>query len=312
MGERHARTYAMLPDSELVGVFDPDRSRAAAVAEQYGGKAFPSLEQLLAEVDAVSIASPTSTHAVTASLGLRAGRHLLIEKPLAGSLSEAEELARLAGDAPNLVLLVGHVERFNPMVRELMRVIDGKKIARLRFRRMSPFGNRCLDSDVIHDLMIHDIDLVISLFKSEIASIDASGSAVMTDHIDEAMADLVLTDNTRVTLIASRVANQRARDIGVTFDGGFVAADLLEHTISITHGSNATGRCLTDVRRINPQETLRSELQHFLRCIRGEEAPLIDVHAGLRAMEWAARVQAHIGRADDLMNSTAITTAAAG
>ncbi|MGH9174853.1 MAG: Gfo/Idh/MocA family oxidoreductase, partial [Vicinamibacterales bacterium] len=161
MGERHARIYSDLEGCELVGVYDPDLERATAVAQRHGGTAFQLLEHLFAEVDAVSIVSPTSTHAAVAHRALDFGRHILIEKPMTATVGEARLLAERVRRSEQIVV-VGHIERFNPVVQKLRSVIANDRPRRVRLRRIAPFDNRCLDSDVISDLMIHDIDLVQS------------------------------------------------------------------------------------------------------------------------------------------------------
>jgi predicted dehydrogenase len=289
MGTRHARIYSELPDCRLTGIFDPDLDGAARVVDQFGGDVYHNLDDLLEAVDAVSIVSPTTTHAAVAHRVMDAGRHLLVEKPMTATLSEARyltERARLS----DLILLVGHVERFNPVVAELRRVLAGQPIHHATLRRIAPFNDRCLDTNVISDLMIHDIDLVRSLFGTEIETISADGEAVRTAQIDQAHVELTLDTGLHVSLIASRVGEVPTRDIAVDIDGAIVVADLLQRTISITSDERSMVKQFT----VPAAEPLRLELQHFLNCIRGHATPLIDAAAGCSALEWADRIDSLI------------------
>ena len=289
MGARHARLYSQIPGYEFAGVFDPDTARATEVADQFGGIAFRDFNALLDDVEAATVASPTSTHAAVARRAMDAGLHLLIEKPMAASVDEARHIVERS-DASDRVLLVGHVELFNPAVAELRRTLAGRKVRHVTLRRIAPFTSRCLDTNVVSDLMIHDINLVQNLFGSDIVSITADGEAVETTQIDRAVVDLTLATGTRVTLFASRVGASQTRQIDVTADGICVLADLLNRSISMTSVTPTGGRCLIEQYDAPPGEPLRLELQHFLNCIRGQEKPQIDAACGYRAVEWVDRI----------------------
>lgn len=289
MGAHHARIYSELPGCELVGLFDPDMNRATELVKRSGGTAYRQLNDLLAEVDAISIVSPTSTHAAVAHRALEFNLHMLVEKPMTASVNEARQLAHQARNSQRVVL-VGHVERFNPAVRELRQIIAGHRVRRVTLRRVAPFNNRCLDTDVISDLMIHDIDLVQSLFGTEIDHMEARGTAVRTEHIDQAVVELSLRGGPIVSLIASRVGDIHEREINVVLEGACILADLLHRTLSVTSAPAPDGRSVTEQHNVPPAEPLRLELQHFLNCIRGIETPLITHDDGLRAIEWVDRI----------------------
>jgi predicted dehydrogenase len=289
MGTRHARIYSELPNCELTGIFDPDLDSATRVADQYGGIVHRSLDDLLDTVDAVSIVSPTSTHAAVANRAIDAGRHLLVEKPMTATVSEARFLADRA-QSSGLVLLVGHVERFNPVVAELRRSITGHPVCHVTLRRIAPFNNRCLDTNVVSDLMIHDLDLVRSLFGTNIETIDAEGEAIQTDQIDRALVELTMASGLRVSLAASRVGEGSIRDIEVQIDDGYVLADLLQRTITIS----STESGVVKHSLVPPAEPLRIELQHFLNCIGGHETPLIDAESGYHVIELVDRINSRI------------------
>jgi len=294
MGTRHARLYAELPGCELVGLFDPDTARAEKLIECFGGIAYRQLNHLLADVDAVSIVSPTTTHAAVAHRALDFNRHMLVEKPMTATATEARILADRARESGR-VILVGHVERFNPVVLKLRQIITGQRIRRVTLRRIAPFNNRCLDTSVVNDLMIHDIDLVRSLFGSDVRTMEASGAAVCTDHIDQAVVELSLNDGPQVSLIASRVGDIHAREIDVVTEHTCILADLLHRSITVTSVPGSTGRSVTNQCSVPPGEPLRMELQHFLDSIRGAATPLIDGDAGLQAVEWVDRINMLIG-----------------
>jgi predicted dehydrogenase len=294
MGARHARVFAALPDLEYVGAYDADAGRADAVAQQFGGQTFTDLDRLIDSVDAVSIAASTSVHAEIALAALDAGRHLFIEKPLAGSLSEARRIVECAERKPQLVLQVGHIERFNPTVRELRRLLAGQFVERATFRRTSPFDGRSLDTDVVHDLMIHDLDLVADLFGEGIAEIDGYGMAVRSEKIDHAVIDLVLDDGREIKLIASRVAREKVRAIELETADAVFHADLLGKSIHIRQRS--TPSAATVIHEVSDAEPLRLELEHFAACLQGAHAPLVDVRAGFNAMLTADAIHQLIAR----------------
>lgn len=282
MGARHARVFAALPNVEYVGAYDAEPGRAASVAQQYGGCAFNELDRLLEAVDALSVAASTSVHAEIALAALNADRHLFIEKPLAGSLGEAQRIAECAARKPHLVVQVGHIERFNPTVRALRSLLGGQFVERATFRRTSQFDGRSLDTDVVHDLMIHDLDLVADLFGDGIAEIDGYGMAVRSEKTDHAVVDLTLDDGREIKLIASRVARDKVRAIELETAEAVFHADLLGKSIHVRPRDAPPETVVTHA--VSDAEPLRLELEHFAACLHGAHAPLVDVRAGFNAM----------------------------
>lgn len=299
MGERHARVFAQHPDVRLVGVFDVDAENAIEVARAHGSNAFNTVADLLRAVDAVSIASPTSTHIDYALQAMDLGLHLLIEKPMAATLEESHLILEQASHHTESLVMVGHIERFNPTVIELRRLLAGQRIVSMTMRRMSPFHNRALDTDVIHDLMIHDIDLLLDLMGDQIDGIDAIGSPVRTPHLDQAMAQITMTNGTHVDLIASRVANRKVRALDIRTDDARIIADLLDKSIEIKPGSadstTVSNGHITNI-SVASTEPLRLELGHFIDCIMAGGQPKPDVTDGHRAMVYANCIQSLIGR----------------
>ena len=184
-GDRHAQKLAALPNSELVAVVDADASRAAAVADKLGTEAVPDYRDLVGKIDAVALSTPTSTHFEIARELLQHGVHLLVEKPITTTVDEARELVRLA-DENSLILQVGHLERFNPVVTVLAEHVTDPQFIELN--RIAPYKPRALDVSVILDLMIHDIDLIHSFARSPMQKVDALGRSVFSDSIDIANA----------------------------------------------------------------------------------------------------------------------------
>ncbi len=316
MGGHHARIYAQHPDADLVGVFDPDRARVAAVTGEWGGRGFASPKELLRQIEAVSIASPTQTHEAAAMQALEHEVHLLVEKPLAGTLAGARRLVARAGRRSALVVQVGHIERFNPTVRALARLLDGQRIVSVTMQRLHPFHQRCLDSDVIQDLMIHDLDLALALFGGRLELTHASGGRHSSDRIDHATAYGFLRgaaggEATWIMFSASRVATRKVRAITALTAGAYYTADLLERTIAI-HRTGGRGLLtpsgevvaipelrsgtLPECLRAPAEEPLRLELDHFLACVRDQRRPLVDARAGLRALTHATAIGALIER----------------
>jgi predicted dehydrogenase len=265
LGRIHAKIYASMPDVELVGVADVDASAAERIAAQHGCAAFTDSYALVDIVDAVSIAVPTSVHAEVAMPYLDAGVHMLLEKPIAPSVEEAERIVE-AADRSEVRLLIGHLERFNAGIMALAdRVTDPRFI---EVHRLGTFVERATDVDVVTDLMIHDIDIVLSLVKSELSYVSAVGSAVLTNHVDIANARLEFANNTVANVTASRVSSKKFRRI---FPG------LATETVDVT-----------------PRPPLDAELEHFIATVRNGAEPLVNGREGLKALRVAEQVQQKI------------------
>lgn len=293
MGERHARVYSEMPETDLVGIFDPDLGRAYEIANRYGTQVLP-LDELLEQVTGLSIASPTSTHAEVALRALEAGCHVLVEKPLAGTLEEAGILRAAALKRGRQVFMVGHIERFNPTIIALQELIEGQDIRGLRFTRTSPFDRRSLDSDIVYDLMIHDIDLALELLGEDIESIDATGAVVVSDRIDHAEADLRMKGDLPVSFVASRVAADKVRAVAVRIDSATIDVDLLGKAISIDYDSPIKAALTAPA--IGAQEPLRLELEHFIHSVTLGGRPVVGIEAGYRSMVMATTITSLIQR----------------
>ncbi len=299
LGRFHALIYARHPDIELVGVADSDAETAQRVAEEAGCEAFTDATDLIDRVDAVSIVVPTTTHLAVTRPFLEAGRHVLLEKPIATSVEEGREIVDLA-DRAGVILQIGHLERFNAGVMAL-----ADRIASPRFieaHRMSPFVARATDVDVISDLMIHDIDIVLSLIDSEIRHISAAGAAVLTDHLDIANARLEFANGAVANVIASRVSRERMRRIRVFEHHRYQSLDFIDQTLDIAYPEKKAGaewpEIVAERVDIEPVKPLDAEIDAFARSIRTGEAPLVGGEVGLRALDVALQVKQKIEAAE--------------
>ncbi len=299
LGRFHALIYARHPDIELVGVADSDAETAQRVAEEAGCEAFTDATDLIDRVDAVSIVVPTTAHLAVTRPFLEAGRHVLLEKPIATSVEEGREIVDLA-DRAGVILQIGHLERFNAGVMAL-----ADRIASPRFieaHRMSPFVARATDVDVISDLMIHDIDIVLSLIDSEIRHISAAGAAVLTDHLDIANARLEFANGAVANVIASRVSRERMRRIRVFEHHRYQSLDFIDQTLDIAYPEKKAGaewpEIVAERVDIEPLKPLDAEIDAFARSIRTGEAPLVGGEVGLRALDVALQVKQKIEAAE--------------
>lgn len=242
MGRNHVRNIAEEKRFDFIGVYDPDTALAEAVAEKYGVKSFESIDLLLAEVEAVVIAAPSSLHRDIAIQAAKHGVHALVEKPLATTSVDAAEIVRVF-DENKLTLTVGHIERFNPVFRELKKLVSNENVFYVEARRYSPFSTsgRITDTSVVEDLMIHDVDLVMSLMEGrEITSIHGLGESVLSGQTDFATCMLDFGGKAHAVINASRLSQNKERRIWVHTENSCIQADLLSKTLEVHKSSNLT------------------------------------------------------------------------
>jgi len=302
-GEKHARVYQALPEAELAGVYDHDYGRAREVAERHGCRAFGSAEELLAACDAVSIAVPTVEHRLAAERAAAAGRHALVEKPMAVTVDEADAMIAAARRA-HVVLQVGQVERFNPALLAARPHVHRPKF--IEAHRLAVFQPRSLDVDVVFDLMIHDIDVVLDVVGASPATVSALGVAVLSGSEDIANARLEFEDGCVANLTASRVSQDRLRRIRFFQGDAYLSVDLFEKTCDLLHVDAGRLRAvLKQGRAVEaglaaierrpleavPGEPLTLELRAFLRSLRGEGTGAASAEAGRAALAVAAEVR---------------------
>lgn len=306
LGYHHARHYASLPQARLAGVYDPRAERAREVAAELKTRAFDSLEALLAEADALSIVVPTPLHHDVAMAALRAGRHLLVEKPLAATIPEAEAMVAEARRR-SLVLQTGHIERFNRAVRAAAPHVLAPRY--IESDRVAPFVIRGSDVAVILDLMIHDLDLVLSLMRAPVKDVRASGIGVLSRSVDIATARIEFEGGAVANLTASRMARERVRKVRIFQPTGYLSLDLAAGTgeflrlkrdevmkAMLAGGAPDMARIVEQVPLEAPEgDALRLELESFVRAVRGDEPAAVSGEEGLEALRLAFRVMEAMG-----------------
>ena len=304
-GEKHARVYHAIDEATLVGVYDHHPGRGAEVAARHGCRAFETPDALLEACEAVSVAVPTVAHREAVERVVAARRHVLVEKPMAPTVADADamiEAARAAG----VRLQVGQVERFNPALLAARPYVRGPKF--IECHRLALFQPRSLDIDVVFDLMIHDLDAVLDVVGASPSSISAVGVAVLSENEDIANARLEFPDGCVANLTASRVSQERLRRIRFFTGDRYVSVDLFEKTGEMLHADVARLRAA----RVNPLaalgaitrgrleieagEPLTLELQAFVRSLRGEGTGAASGEAGRAALAVAEEVRAAMKR----------------
>ena len=291
LGQHHARVYTELLDARLVGVADSDIERARLIGEHLGVPWYSSAEELIKRKspDAVSIVVPTSQHYETAKIALNAGIHVLVEKPVTLRPEEAGELLKLA-DEKNLVLQVGHIERFNSAIRYVSQIKCDPVY--LDSRRTSPFSARINDVGVVLDLMIHDIDIIMSLVQSKITRIAATGACIFTEHEDIADAQITFENGVLAHILVSRIAEKKCRQLEIVERERQITVNYEAQTLQITRCvNNSEGQ--TEIREspVFPKsEPLKLELAHFVDCVKEKRPPLVGIRDGKRALEVAVEI----------------------
>jgi predicted dehydrogenase len=306
MGERHCRVYSTLPHVTLVGVSDLMESRGRLAQEKYEIQYFSDYHDLLSQVDAVSLATTTPGHYPIGMECLRQGKHLLVEKPLALTAAQAQEMVDQAL-VSRCLLMVGHIERYNPAFAELQSLLASHQTEEpvaINIRRLSPFDGSQTDVDVVSDLMIHDLDLVLKMTGRVPDAIETFGRSVFTSTIDHAVATLYYQDGPVVSLTASRVTQQKIRSIEVTTSESYVETDLLHKNLSIhrrfvPHYSNRetpSYRQEDFIERIYVPSTepLQLELSDFIQSIKKGTSPQVTGTDGLAALVLALETRRKI------------------
>lgn len=292
LGRLHAQKMASFDDVVLVGVCDADPERGKAVAEEFGTSFRTDTRKLLREVDAVSIAVPTIAHFRVAMEAIRAGVHVLLEKPIAATVREGRALVREAA-ARRQVFQIGHLERFNPAVISAASVLKEPRF--VECHRLGIFGGRGTDVDVVLDLMIHDIDLILSFVRSPVARIQAVGVPVISPNIDIANARLSFANGCVANVTASRVSARKQRKIRIFQEDAYLAMDFVEHTIQIYRrvfpkGQGGTPEITGELLETEKGDVLRDEIRSFVDCARTGAAPRVSGADGLAALEVAFRI----------------------
>ncbi|HMK85496.1 MAG TPA: Gfo/Idh/MocA family oxidoreductase [Steroidobacteraceae bacterium] len=291
LGRFHAQKYRVLAGSELVGVADPSPSARAAAAE-LGVPAHADHRELVGRVDAVSIVTPTPLHYAIAKEFLESGAHVLVEKPMTATPAEAESLIEVARRA-NRILQVGHLERFNAAVQALQPMLAVPRF--IESARLAPFKQRGTDVDVVLDLMIHDIDLILSIVRSPVVAVDAIGSSVFSREIDIANARLRFANGCVANATASRVSLKTERRLRLFQDDAYVSVDLHQKVLTVIRkagGIAVGGTPQVDIRETSYEQgdALKAEIEAFLEAAAAGRAPLVSGEDGLKALNVAVSI----------------------
>lgn len=307
MGQHHARILNLLKDVELIGISDINVERGLEMASKHRVRFFENYHDLLPYVDAVCVAVPTRLHHSVGLTCLQAGIHVLIEKPIAASIAEAESLVNAAAGA-KCILQVGHIERFNPAFCELTKVLKTEEILALEAHRMSPYSHRANDVSVVLDLMIHDIDLLLELAASPVINLTASGSRAFKHsgsgdrpYLDYVTATLGFANGIVATLTASKVTHRKIRRLSVHCQDSLTEADFLNNEILIhrqtTNQLSNHGQVmyrqdgLIEKVYTSNIEPLYAELEHFVNCVRGGVKPSVGGEQALKALRLASLIE---------------------
>ncbi|MGI0483679.1 Gfo/Idh/MocA family oxidoreductase [Geminocystis sp. CENA526] len=302
MGQHHTRVLSLLKDVELVGIADVNVERGLDIASKYRVHFFENYLEMLPHVEAVCIAAPTRLHHQVGLECLNAGVHVLIEKPIAASIAEAESLVNAAAST-NCILQVGHIERFNPAFQELSKVLKTENLLALEAHRMSPYADRANDVSVVLDLMIHDLDLLLELAGSPVTKLSATGSRVSeSKYLDYVTATLNFANGIVATVTASKVTHQKTRRIVAHCKSSLTEADFLNNEILIHR--QTTANYTTDYGQIlyrqdgliekvytSNIEPLHAELEHFVSCVRGGNQPSVGGEQALKALKLASYIE---------------------
>lgn len=293
LGKFHARIYNRMPDVELIGVSDTDKATAETIAEECDCEAFTDPAALVDKVDAVSIVVPTIYHLDVARPYLEKGVHMLMEKPIAPDLEAGAELVALA-NKHGVTFQVGHLERYNAGIQAIIEKAEDPRF--IEVHRLGTFVQRATDVDVVTDLMIHDIDIVMALVGSKIKDIAASGTSVLTDHVDIANARLEFENGAVANVTASRVSNKKFRRIRVFSKLHYYGMNYEEQQLEILSAKKSvnegeTPDIVSETLSIEKQMPLDAELADFVSAIKEKRKPKVDGETGLEAMRVALAVK---------------------
>lgn len=292
LGRFHAQKYASLPNSQLVGIADPSATARAAVAAELKVAAHEDYRDLLGKVDAVSIVTPTALHFEVAKAFLEAGASVLVEKPMTVSIAEGEALIAIAADSKR-ILQVGHLERFNAAVLAVQPTLTVPRF--IESARLAPFKIRGTDVDVVLDLMIHDIDLILSIVRSPVVSVDAIGTSVFSNEIDIANARLRFANGCVANATASRVSLKTERKLRLFQDDAYLSLDLQQKILTVIRKGEGMGpdgmpQVAIDEKTYEQGDALKSEIEAFLGAVATGQPPPVTGEDGLLALRTAVSI----------------------
>lgn len=304
MGQYHVNVARQLNDAKLVGIYDADSARAQSIAEKYETKYYDSISNLLQNVDAVVIAAPTYLHHQVSKQALESGKHVLVEKPIAESVEQARELVELS-KRNGLVLQVGHVERFNGAILELGKIVESPML--VESRRLAPFNTRIRDVGVVLDMMIHDIDIVLNLVKSDVVDLSAMGAKIVSDHEDVASVILKFKNGCVASINASRNTQSKIRTLNITDKNAYIKLDFTDQEIELhRQASSNTQMSSNEIRYkqesivekifVHKDNPLKQEHEHFIKCILGKAHPHVEGETDIKTLEIAHKILEQISK----------------
>jgi len=285
MGRNHARVYGLIDEVDLAAVYDADFARAKEIAEEFGTVAVDSLEEFAEACDLASVAVPTVAHLEVGGKLMKKGVHVLMEKPIAPNVAEAQSLVEIASEHDR-ILQVGHIERFNPVMRELEKKLNHPTF--IEAHRLSPFPNRSMDIGVVLDLMIHDLEIILHLVNSPVANIDSVGVPVLTTSEDIANARIRFENGCVANVTASRISPERMRKIRVFQDDGYLSLDYQEQTGEMYWKDGM--QIMKKEVEVEKDEPLKLELAAFVESVRDGKTPAVTGQQGAKALEVALEI----------------------
>ena len=323
LGKEHARIYSEMPEVSLIGVVDTNKDAGEAVAQRCKTRYYSSFEEILNKVDVASVVVPTKSHYEIAKELLNNGIHVLVEKPMTGTVSEAEDLIKLSRQS-SVILQPGYIERFNPALEAIKKLDVSLKF--IECHRLSPFTFRSADIGVVLDLMIHDIDIILYLSKSKVKKIDAVGVNVIANKEDIANARIQFEDGCVANITASRVSFEPMRRIRLFSENSYISLDYQKQEALIYKKSpkltlksidieNKGVSNITDLKnfsfgdmlkieriKMNNQEPLRKELESFIDCVKNDKQPVVSGEEGIKAIKIADVIREEINKNLKLAN----------
>ena len=306
LGQHHVKHYKSIEDANLIGIFDIDNDRAEKIGDKYDVPIFQKIEYLLDQVDAVSIVTPTPNHIEAARQCINKKKHVFIEKPITVTLEEADELLKLSKEK-GVLIQVGHIERLNPALIALKSYPIEPKF--IEIQRLAPYTTRGTDVPVVLDKMIHDIDILLSLVKSPVKSIKATGLSILTGSLDIAHARIRFENGTVASIMSSRVAKDEVRKVKIFQKNLYTTMDLLlgltevykiidnkdnnsEAVMTVPlNNSNEEKYIAYEKPKVSKKDPLKMELQNFISSIQGKETPIVSGKDGRDALKVAIEIQ---------------------
>jgi predicted dehydrogenase len=285
LGQHHARVFSGLEGTELIGITDIDSRKTGDIAKKYNCRSFSEYADLVEACDAVSIVTPTTTHHAIAMDCLKAGKDLFIEKPITERMDEAKDLIE-AAEKKDLILQIGHLERYNPAIIAAIGMIHDPKF--VEAERLSPFLGRGIDVDVTLDLMIHDIDIVLSIVPSTLKEIRATGGRVMTGKIDVAKAWLEFENGCKALITASRLAPEKMRKLRIYQKDSYISVDYQSQEVS--RYFRKASDISFDVVKPENKEPLKEELSDFISCVESRKRPRVSGKEAMDALDVVLKI----------------------